>query len=146
MAEADPRQPAAEPAALDGGPPVEPAPTPRRRFGRLTLMLTLPLAVLIGGVLYWLSLQGKVSTDNAYVQQDKVSIGAEVGGKIVEIAVEDGQQVAAGDLLFRVDPEPYRLQIQQADAQIAAATCWPSSTAISTILPPTSAPIDTLSC
>ena len=66
MAEADPRQPAAEPAALDGGPPVEPAPTPRRRFGRLTLMLTLPLAVLIGGVLYWLSLQGKVSTDNAY--------------------------------------------------------------------------------
>jgi membrane fusion protein (multidrug efflux system) len=121
MAEADPRQPAAEPAALDGGPPVEPAPTPRRRFGRLTLMLTLPLAVLIGGVLYWLSLQGKVSTDNAYVQQDKVSIGAEVGGKIVEIAVEDGQQVSAGDLLFRVDPEPYRLQIQQADAQIAAA-------------------------
>jgi membrane fusion protein (multidrug efflux system) len=121
MADADPRQPEAEPTALDGGPPVEPEPVSRRRFGRLTLMLTLPLAVIAGGVLYWVSLQGKVSTDNAYVQQDKVSIGAEVGGKIVEIAVKEGEQVDAGDLLFRVDPEPYRLQIRQADAQIAAA-------------------------
>jgi membrane fusion protein (multidrug efflux system) len=99
---------------------IEPA-APKRRWGRVGLMVALPLALLIGGGIYWRSLQGKVSTDNAYVQQDKVSVSPEVGGKIVEVAVKDGQAVHRGDLLFRIDPEPFRLQIQQADAQIALA-------------------------
>ena len=119
MADADPRQPEGGTAASNGLAPAEAR--PRRRFGRLALMFALPLAVLVGGALYWLSLQGKVTTDNAYVQQDKVSVGSEVGGRIVQIAVQDGQQVKAGDLLFRIDPEPYLLQVRQADAQIATA-------------------------
>ena len=102
-------------------PPESETPASPRRSRRLLLMISLPLALLIGAGIYWWSLQGKVSTDNAYVQQDKVSIGAEVGGKIVEVFVKDGQDVAGGDLLFRIDPEPYRLQIGQADAEIAMA-------------------------
>jgi membrane fusion protein (multidrug efflux system) len=62
-----------------------------------------------------------VSTDNAYVQQDKVSISAEVGGRIIDVAVRENDVVNAGDLLFRIDPEPYRIAIEQADAAIAAA-------------------------
>ena len=93
----------------------------RRRWGRLLLMLSVPLALLIGGFIYWQGLQGKVSTDNAYVQQDMVAVSAEVGGKIVEVMVEEDEQVAAGDLLFRIDPEPYELQIAQANAAIANA-------------------------
>ena len=93
----------------------------RRLSGRIALMVSLPLALLIGGALYWWTLQGKVSTDNAYVQQDKVSVGAEVGGRIVEVVAKEGETVSAGDVLFRIDPEPYRLQIAQADAAIATA-------------------------
>lgn len=117
MAEADPMS---IPVDASEQETVTKAASPRR-LGRLALMISLPLALLIGGGLYWLSLQGKVSTDNAYVQQDKVSVSAEVGGRIVEVAVKDGQTVQQGDLLFRIDPEPYRLQIQQADASIATA-------------------------
>ena len=62
-------------------------------------MLALPLALLVAGGVYWWSLQGKVTTDNAYVQQDKVSVGAEVGGRIVAVMVKDGQMVRAGDLV-----------------------------------------------
>lgn len=94
---------------------------PRRNWRRLALMLSVPLALLIAGGVYWLSLQGKVSTDNAYVQQDKVAVSAQVGGEIVEVFVSEGDTVQAGDLLFRIDPEPYRLQIAQADAAIAGA-------------------------
>jgi len=118
MAEADPRQPAEQAVAEPAAPVDSPKP---RRLGRMAPMIALPLVLLIAGGLYWLSLQGEVSTDNAYVQQDKVSISAEVGGRIVEVAVKDGQNVEAGQLLFRIDPEPYRLQIQQADAAIALA-------------------------
>lgn len=94
---------------------------PRRKWGRLALMLSLPLALLLGGALYWLSLAGKVSTDNAYVQADKVTVSAEVGGRIVETFVKDGDDVAAGQLLFRIDPEPYRLALAEAQAELAQA-------------------------
>ncbi|MBX7496346.1 HlyD family secretion protein [Qipengyuania sp. 6B39] len=115
MAEADPH------IQTDGAVVVEDYAKPKRKWGRLTLMLSVPLLLLIAGGVYWLSLQGQVSTDNAYVQQDKVSVSAQVGGEIVDVMVGEGDTVNAGDLLFRIDPEPYRLQIAQADAAIATA-------------------------
>ena len=105
-----------EPAAATAAPEKAPA-----NWRRIALMALVPLLVIGGGLIYWQSLQGKVSTDNAYVQQDKVAVSAEVGGQIVSVAVREGQQVKAGDLLFTVDPEPYRIQIAQADAAIATA-------------------------
>ena len=94
---------------------------PKRRWGRIALMALVPLLVLAGGFWYWNGLQGKVSTDNAYLQQDMVSVTPEIGGKIIEANVKEDDEVEAGDLLFRIDPEPYQLQLQQANAQIASA-------------------------
>jgi membrane fusion protein (multidrug efflux system) len=93
----------------------------KRRWGRLALMLALPLALLIGGYIYWQGLQGQVSTDNAYLKQDKVGVSAEVLGRIEAVYVREDQTVKAGDLLFRIDPEPYRLQIAEATAALASA-------------------------
>jgi len=84
-------------------------------------MLVVPLILIAGGVGYWISLQGKVSTDNAYIKQDKVSISPLVGGTITGVYVKENDLVSAGQLLFRIDPEPYRIQLQQADASIATA-------------------------
>jgi membrane fusion protein (multidrug efflux system) len=112
MAEADPK--IAESDAAEAAPA-------RPRAGRIAAMVSLPLVLLFGGFLYWQGLQGKVSTDNAYVKQDMVAIGAEVGGRIVEVRVEEDQRVRAGQLLFRIDPEPFRLEIAEADAAIADA-------------------------
>lgn len=91
------------------------------RWRRLTLMLSLPLLLAAGGLYLWLTSGHSVSTDNAYVQQNKLSVSAEVGGTIIEVAVRENQRVNAGDLLFRIDPEPYRIALAQADAEIAAA-------------------------
>lgn len=115
MAEADDRVDA------HGSEIAAAAAKPRRNWGRLLLMLSLPAALIIGGAIYWRSIQGQVSTDNAYVHLDKVSVSSEVGGKIVEVFVKDNQHVKAGDLLYRVDPEQYQLQMAQADAAIASA-------------------------
>jgi membrane fusion protein (multidrug efflux system) len=112
MAEADPSLSESKAEQTSAAP---------RRWGRLLLMLSVPLALLVGGFVYWQGLQGKVSTDNAYVQQDMVAVSSEVGGKIVEVMVREDQDVAAGDLLFRIDSEPYELQIAQANAAIASA-------------------------
>ena len=119
MAEADPDVTAADDQqeARAGAS----APAAKRRWLRLSLMLAVPAILIAGTALYWLGRQGRVSTDNAYVKQDKVAVSGEVGGKIVEVMVDEGDEVQAGQLLFRIDPEPYRLQIAEADAEIASA-------------------------
>jgi membrane fusion protein (multidrug efflux system) len=118
MAEADPQIPgdtAAEHPASE-----QPTPAPRR-WKRLVLMGAIPLVLIVGAGVYWQSLQGKVMTDNAYVKQDMVAIGPEVGGRIVDVLVHEDDVVTPGQVLFRIDPEPYRLQMAQADAAIASA-------------------------
>lgn len=110
MAEAD--------SKIDAGTTTK---TKSGRLGRLALMVSVPLVLVGGATAYYIANDHYVSTDNAYVQQDKVSISAEVGGRIVEVAVRENDVVKEGDLLFRIDPEPYRIAISQADAAIAAA-------------------------
>ncbi len=120
MADRDPEIEVQESVPADT--PVEIDETPKTsRWKRFALMGGVPLLVILGAGGYWLSLQGKVSTDNAYVRQDKVSVSAEVAGQIVDVAVDDDEEVKVGDLLFRIDPAPYRIQIAQADAAIATA-------------------------
>lgn len=111
----------ADPALARHAASVAPAAPARRPWGRWALMLIVPLALVAGALVYWQSLAGMVSTDNAYIKQDMVSVSAEVGGRIIDVMVADGSQVAAGDLLFRIDAEPFRLQIAEANAAIASA-------------------------
>jgi membrane fusion protein (multidrug efflux system) len=93
----------------------------QKAWRRTLLMISLPLLLLAGAAIYYFANDQYVSTDNAYVHQDKVSVSAEVGGRIVEVAVSENQLVKAGDLLFRLDGEPYRIAVAQADASIASA-------------------------
>lgn len=44
----------------------------------------------------------------------------EVSGRIVELAVSDNQQVKQGDLLFRIDPRTYEMNLAKAEASLAA--------------------------
>ncbi|MGS1016862.1 HlyD family secretion protein [Allosphingosinicella humi] len=94
---------------------------PKKRWLRLVVMLSVPLILAIAGGYYWVISGRYVSTDNAYVQQDKVSISAEVSGPIAEVFVRENQVVKKGDLLFRIDPRPYRIALAEAEAQISAA-------------------------
>ncbi len=116
MADRDPQISAGQGAAHS----VE-RPGAQRPWLRPVLMVSVPLALLAAGGAYYLANDHYVSTDNAYVQQDKVSVAAEVSGKIVEVLVRENQPVKAGQILFRIDPAPYRIAAAQADATIAQA-------------------------
>jgi len=111
------------------GTVAEEAPKPRRRIKlpkgksalRPLLMLLVPALLLLAGGYYWLASGDRVSTDNAAVKQDIVSVSAQVTGPIVDVAVKNGDQVKRGQLLFRIDPAPFRVALEQAQAQLAAA-------------------------
>ncbi len=93
----------------------------RTRLLRLVLLLGLPLAAVLAGVSWYLAAGRYVSTDDAYVQADMVSVSSDVGGRVVEIDVHDNERVKAGQVLFRLDDRPYRIAVERAKAQLAAA-------------------------
>ena len=92
-----------------------------KRFARPLLMFIVPALLLLGGSYYWLTSGGSVSTDDAQVKQDIVSVSPQVNGQVVQVFVRNGARVKRGDILFRIDPQPYRVALEQADATLAAA-------------------------
>jgi membrane fusion protein (multidrug efflux system) len=88
---------------------------------RTIVMLIVPALLLIAGGYYWLASGGSVSTDDAQVKQDIVAVSAQVNGPVSQVLVKNGAQVKRGDLLFRIDPQPYQVALEQAEAQLAAA-------------------------
>ncbi|RUZ77247.1 HlyD family secretion protein [Mesorhizobium sp. M7A.F.Ca.US.006.01.1.1] len=117
-----PEKPVAAPVAV--APPVQPAPAPvkkKRRLGRFLLMVALPAALAVGGGYVWVTGGRYQETENANLQQAKVSIASDTAGRIVKVDIFDNQSVKRGDELFAIDPEPYRIALAQADAAVAGA-------------------------
>jgi membrane fusion protein, multidrug efflux system len=101
-------------------PVIARRPRPLRQRLRLPLMIAGPvLVLLVAG--YWYLTGGRyVSTDNAYVQAARVAISTDVSGRVVEIDVRDNEHVRRGEVLFRLDPRPFRIAADEAKAQLAA--------------------------
>uniref|UniRef100_UPI001576EDD2 HlyD family secretion protein n=1 Tax=Sphingomonas bacterium TaxID=1895847 RepID=UPI001576EDD2 len=119
MADADPARDLA--AGQHAAPTVAAPVAAPRRWWRLALLVSVPVLIVALAAVLWLGGGRTVSTDNAYVRQDRVSVSSDVAGRIVAVAVRENQHVGAGDVLFRIDPDPYRIQVEQADAAIANA-------------------------
>ncbi|MGH6665695.1 MAG: HlyD family secretion protein, partial [Pseudolabrys sp.] len=92
----------------------------RRRL-RMILLIGLPALAVLIGLVFYLSGGRYISTDNAYVGAQKVLITPDVSGKIVHVAIVEGQHVNPGDELFTLDREPYRFALQQAKAKLDTA-------------------------
>jgi membrane fusion protein (multidrug efflux system) len=120
------------PAEQKGAPSQPPgdkiSETPRRRFTgtlrryrRMLLLVVLPLVAVIGGLVLYLNGGRYVTTDDAYVGAQKVLITPDISGKIEKVVVREGQRVNEGEVLFEIDPVPFRLAVDQAKATLAQA-------------------------
>jgi membrane fusion protein (multidrug efflux system) len=88
---------------------------------RRRLMLVVPIVVAVFGAAVYLAQEPYVSTDNAFVRAAKITVNARVAGQAVEIAVRDNERVRQGQVLFRIDPEPYQIAVDQAEARLGSA-------------------------
>ena len=100
---------------------VAATPSLAQRLRRFALMIGVPLLLLAVGGYFWLTSGRSVSTDNSYVQQDKVSISADVTARVVAVNVHESQPVKRGDVLFTLDPEPFRIALAEREAALASA-------------------------
>ena len=70
---------------------------------------------------YWTVGRFLVSTDDAYVQADNTTIAPKVPGYIAAVLVGDNEPVRAGQILARIDDRDFRVALEQAKADVAAA-------------------------
>jgi multidrug efflux system membrane fusion protein len=96
------------------------APRAVRLLGRTLGILIVVAAVATSIYVYRLSFVHP-RTDDAAVRANVVGIAPHVGGPIVELHVVDNQRVAAGDLLFVVDPRPFQARLERLRAELALA-------------------------
>ncbi len=103
-------------------PNIDAAAPPRKLARwRLPLMIAGP-ALLIVIVAYFYLTGGRYqTTDDAYVQTARVAISANVAGRVTQLSVRDNQVVHKGDVLFKLDDAPFRIAVEEANAQLAAA-------------------------
>jgi membrane fusion protein, multidrug efflux system len=92
-----------------------------RRYRRFLLLVVLPLVAAIAGITFYLNGGRYVTTDDAYVGAQKVLITPDISGKIEKVIVKEGQQVKEGDVLFEIDPVPFRLAVASAKATLDQA-------------------------
>jgi membrane fusion protein (multidrug efflux system) len=104
--------------------PRPPLPSLTRNLGerlRVPLMLLGVAVVVIAALTFWLTGGRYMSTDDAYVQAARTSISSNVAGQVTQILVHDNERVHRGQLLFRLDDQPYRIAVEAAEAKLASA-------------------------
>ena len=93
-------------------------PNTRRVIGRL-LGVGIVVAAAVAVVVALLQWEIRPQTDDATVRANFVGIAPQVNGHIVELYVRDNQPVKEGDLLFLIDPRPYKIALERAQATLA---------------------------
>lgn len=113
---------APETADLATAPPSQPG---KRNRVQRSLIAGAAVALLATaswyGWDYWSVGRFLVSTDDAYVKADNTTIAPKVSGYLDLVPVGDNQQVKAGDVLARIDDRDFKVALDQAKADVAAA-------------------------
>jgi membrane fusion protein, multidrug efflux system len=92
--------------------------TVRKQRVRWALFALLPIAAAAG--VYWYVTGGQVmSTDDAYVEADTVGISTDISGIVQDVDVRDNAHVAAGQVLYRLDPRQFQITRDNAKANLA---------------------------
>jgi multidrug efflux pump subunit AcrA (membrane-fusion protein) len=98
--------------------------TPPNRWqrARLPLLVAGPIVAVVLAAFFYVRGGRYEKTEDAYVLTARTAISANVPGRVVELAVRDNQAVRRGDLLYRLDDAPFRIYVEEAEAQLATAT------------------------
>ena len=102
-------------------PGAEGAPAPWRSRWRRPLLALGPVALAAGALGLYLMTGRYVSEEDAYVQAVSASISPQISGQVIGIEAKSNASVKKGDPLFNIDPEPYRIALATAEAQLGVA-------------------------
>ena len=91
---------------------------PHPKVIRVVLLVAVPFLLALTGGAVWLHGGRTVGTEDAYVKADIAQIAPEVAGRVVAVMVHDHDSVEAGAPLVRIDPVPFQLALDKAEAEL----------------------------
>lgn len=80
-------------------------------IGGISLVAAITLIVYLTSGRY-------ISSDDSYVQAQKLMVSTDVSGLVKDVDVRQGQRVKKGDILFRLDPVPFQIAVNDAKAKL----------------------------
>jgi membrane fusion protein (multidrug efflux system) len=107
-----------DPAAEAAPVPAERAGTSRTRL-RAVLLLGGLAVLLLAGLTVYLRGGRYEATEDATLKAGQGAVAANVGGQVIAVLVHENEAVRAGQILFRIDPQPYRTAVAEAEARLA---------------------------
>ena len=111
-------------AAGVGEPAEDPKHSAQRQRARPWVkgIIFIAVILLVGGALiYWLATRNEISTDDAFVDGRAASVAPRVAGPVSSLDVTDNQFVHSGDPLVHLDPRPFKLALDEAQAELDTA-------------------------
>ncbi|HUI08988.1 MAG TPA: HlyD family secretion protein [Bacteroidota bacterium] len=112
--------PPPEPETEAGDESIEDVPMYRRR--RVIVPLAIFIAAALGAGWYWyVNLRGYVTSDDAYIDANRVSISSKILGRVSRLAVDEADSVTTGEVLVTLDSTDLSAQMAQAVAALALA-------------------------
>jgi membrane fusion protein (multidrug efflux system) len=92
-----------------------------KRWVRPVLLVLVPCLAVVAAIGVWLWGGRYVTTENAYVKADIARVSSEVTGRIKEVLIRDHVAVKKGDILIKLDQEPFRIKLTAAAADVDTA-------------------------
>ena len=92
-----------------------------KRWVRPVLLVLVPCLAVVAAIGVWLWGGRYITTENAYVKADIARVAAEVTGRIKDVMIRDHAVVKKGDVLIKLDDEPFRIKLAAAEADVDAA-------------------------
>ena len=93
-----------------------------RRSGRFVLrtvlLVVVPLAAVLAGLYLYAESGRYVTTENAYIKSNVIAISSDVSGRVEWVGVDDNALVRAGQILFRLDQQPFRIALDRSEAEL----------------------------
>ena len=85
---------------------------------RAVLLVVVPVAAVAVGIYIYAESGRYVTTENAYIKSNVVSISADVSGRVEWVGVDDNNLVRKGQVLFRLDQQPFKIALERAEAEL----------------------------
>ena len=93
-----------------------------RRIGRFALrtvlLVLVPLAAAAIGIYIYAESGRHVTTENAYIKSNVIAISSDVSGRVEWVGVEDSTLVRKGQILFRLDQQPFKIALERSEAEL----------------------------
>jgi membrane fusion protein (multidrug efflux system) len=93
----------------------------RRRPALGVVVVLVVIALLTAGLLFWRHSRQYEKSDDAFIDVASERVSAQIAGRVLKVLVGDNQDVTAGQALVEIDPDEYRLRMEQARAGVAQA-------------------------